>query len=448
MNLDLSKIKKVFFVGIGGIGISAIARMMTIQGKEVFGSDISTNSIMNELQKLGAKITPGQGMGLIPKDVDLIVYSIAIPKYDPEFFKKLQSSGIQIRSYPQILGLVTADKYSIAISGTHGKTTTTAMIAKILIDTKHDPSVIIGSLLKDNKSNLVSGKSNFFIVEACEYERSFLNINPKILIITNIEADHLDYYKNLKDIQNAFKQLILQTENLIVFNGQDMNTSMIIAEYENKDPKGGVVDYTKYLDKVPKLAVPGIHNRMNAAAALALADALNIKIDEAQKSLAEFSGTWRRLERRGTTKEGTIIYDDYAHHPTEIKASLQALREIYPKGEKNITVLFQPHLYSRTKALFDDFAKSFKGADRVLLLPIYFAREEKDESVSSVKLAEAILREGGVAKENVQAYPDFKSAENAVSALISNSSLSSNDVFVTMGAGLAYQIADKIWKLT
>src|SRR3989344_3033398 len=178
MNLDLSKIKKVFFVGIGGIGISAIARMMTIQGKEVFGSDISTNSIMNELQKLGAKITPGQGMGLIPKDVDLIVYSIAIPKYDPEFFKKLQSSGIQIRSYPQILGLVTADKYSIAISGTHGKTTTTAMIAKILIDTKHDPSVIIGSLLKDNKSNLVSGKSNFFIVEACEYERSFLNINP------------------------------------------------------------------------------------------------------------------------------------------------------------------------------------------------------------------------------------------------------------------------------
>jgi len=413
MELDLTKIKKVFFVGIGGIGISAIARMMLLEKKEVFGSDIGESGITNELQKLGAKMTLGQGIDLIPKDMDLIVYSIAIPKYDLEFFKKLKNLNIKILSYPEMLGLITRDKYTIAVSGTHGKTTTTAMIAKILIDAGRDPSVIVGSLLKDSKSNLVVGQSDLFVVEACEYERSFLNLKPKILVITNIEADHLDYYKDLADIQDAFKQLILQSENVIE-------------------------DYSKYLEKVPKLSVPGVHNRMNAAAALAAAEILNIPEVVAQKSLAEFSGTWRRLELRGKTSQGTIVYDDYAHHPTEIKASLQALREIYPT--KEITVLFQPHLYSRTKALFDDFAKSFEKADQILLLPIYFAREEKDESVSSEKLAKAITETG----KNAQAFLNFENAENFVKAL----NLGSKDVFVTMGAGEAYKVADKAFNLT
>ena len=413
MELDLTKIKKVFFVGIGGIGISAIARMMLLEKKEVFGSDIGESGITNELQKLGAKMTLGQGIDLIPKDMDLIVYSIAIPKYDLEFFKKLKNLNIKILSYPEMLGLITRDKYTIAVSGTHGKTTTTAMIAKILIDAGRDPSVIVGSLLKDSKSNLVVGQSDLFVVEACEYERSFLNLKPKILVITNIEADHLDYYKDLADIQDAFKQLILQSENVIE-------------------------DYSKYLEKVPKLSVPGVHNRMNAAAALAAAEILNIPEVVAQKSLAEFSGTWRRLELRGKTSQGTIVYDDYAHHPTEIKASLQALREIYPT--KEITVFFQPHLYSRTKALFDDFAKSFEKADQILLLPIYFAREKKDESVSSEKLAKAITETG----KNAQAFLNFENAENFVKAL----NLGSKDVFVTMGAGEAYKVADKAFNLT
>ncbi|OGI78671.1 hypothetical protein A3F19_01780 [Candidatus Nomurabacteria bacterium RIFCSPHIGHO2_12_FULL_37_29] len=439
MNLDLSKIKKVFFIGIGGIGISAIARMMLMEGKQVFGSDISASGITTELENLGANITLGQAVDLIPKGVDLIVYSIAIPKYDPEFFKKLQSLGLKLLNYPEILGIVTADKYAIAVSGTHGKTTTTAMIAKILIDAGRDPSVIVGSLLKDYKSNLVVGKSEFFVVEACEYERSFLNIKPKILVITNIEPDHLDYYKDIEDIKNAFWQLILQTENVVIYNGNDTNISTLAREY-----KGEAVDYIKYLEKVPKLSVPGEHNRMNAAAALAVADILGIKEEISQKSLAEFSGTWRRLEKKGETKEGTIIYDDYAHHPTEIKASLQALRELYPKSEKKITVLFQPHLYSRTKALFDDFAKSFKDADKVLLLPIYFAREAKDESVSSEKLVNAINKTINKEGDDARAYPDFKSAENAVVAL----KLGSKDIFVTMGAGEAYKISDKVLKFT
>ena len=190
---------------------------------------------------------------------------------------------------------------------------------------------------------------------------------------------------------------------------------------------------------MPPLSVPGLHNRANAAATLAVADILKIKKEVTQKSVAEFSGTWRRLEKIGKTSEGTIIYDDYAHHPSEIKASLQALRELYPKGKHNMIILFQPHLYSRTKALFHDFAKSFDDADQVLLLPIYFAREDKDDSVSSDKLAEAIMVEKGQALS----FPDFETAEHFVKSM----NLGPKDVFVTMGAGEAYKILEKVWGL-
>lgn len=414
MNLDLSKIKKIFFVGIGGIGISAIARMMCLEGKDVSGSDMADGELTHELRELGIKIVIGQGFELIPTDTDLIVYTIAIAHYDPKLFDQIKNSNITYKSYPEMLGIVTDSKYTIAVAGTHGKTTVTAMIAKILIDAKMDPTVIVGSLLKEYKSNLIVGKSKYFVVEACEYERSFLNIKPKLLVILNIEEDHLDYYKDISDIKNAFKELSNQSENVIK-------------------------DYTKYLEKVPKLSVPGEHNRMNAAAALAVADFLQVDENIAKKSLSEFTGTWRRLEKRGETKEGTIIYDDYAHHPTEIKASLEALREIYPAGEKKITVVFQPHLYSRTKALFNDFAKCFKGADNIYILPIFFAREAKDESISSEKLASAICLAGDKAK----AFPDFESAENFIKTL----NLGQNDVFVTMGAGEAYKVADEVFHI-
>ncbi len=433
MELDLSKMKKVFFVGIGGIGISAIARMMLLEGKTVLGSDIAENEAIAELRKFNAEISIGQKIELIPKDVNLIVYTIAIPRFDPKFFQELKSTfTVPTLTYPQMLGIVTADKNTVAVSGTHGKTTTTAMIAKILVDAGKDPSVVIGSFLKETNSNLIVGKSDIFVVEACEYERSFLNLKPKILVITNIEPDHLDYYKDLSDIQNAFGQLMSQTENVVVYNGQDANISILVHEYARKK-----VDYTKYLDQVPKLLVPGVHNRMNAAAALTVADILNVNKNEAEKAVAGFSGTWRRLDKKGETKDGTIVYDDYSHHPTEIKAAIQGLRELYP--DKKITILFQPHLYSRTKALFADFAKSFKGADKMLLLPIYFAREAKDDSISSEKLADAICQAG----ENAQAFADFETAENFMKGL----KFGSNDVFVTMGAGEAYKVADKIFKI-
>ena len=427
------QVKKAFFVGVGGIGISAIARMMLLNGVVVYGSDMAQSEITDELAALGVHVSIGQSFDLIPEDSNLIVYTTAIKHYDPALMEKIFAAKIPAKSYPEMLHLITAGKYTIAVSGTHGKTTTTAMIAKVLIDAQKDPSVIVGSLLKEYKSNLIVGKSEYFVVEACEYERSFLHINPKVLVITNIEPDHLDYYKDLDDIQSAFRELVVQTGSVLVCNPNDPALLPVLAEVKIK-----IVDYTTYFDKVPKLTVPGLHNRKNAAAALAVADLVGVDTAAATKAISEFAGTWRRLEKRGETKSGTIVYDDYAHHPTEIRASLEALRELYPKGDKKITIVFQPHLYSRTKALFEEFATAFDVADAVYFLPIYFAREEPDPTVSSEKLAEAVAKNVSGAR----AFATFAEAE----MFFKNTYLGEPDIFVTMGAGEAYKIGDKMMK--
>lgn len=419
-DIDLSKIKKVFFIGIGGIGISALAKMTISRGMEVSGvDDDKSYKTLDSLREMGINITYHNDKEKL-KDLptaDLYVYSDAWLYRGPDILEKAKETGKPVLSYFEALGQFSKEYKVIAIAGTHGKTTTTAMVAEILIDAGLDPTVVVGSFVKKFNSNFRKGNSDpangarYLVVEADEYNRHFWNFHPFVSVVTNIEADHLDCYKDLADIQSAFDKFISQSENKIL-------------------------DYKKYLDKVPQLLVPGLHNRMDAAAALAIADFLHIDEENAQKSLTEFSGTWRRLEKKGMTKAGTIIYDDYAHHPTEIKASLEGLRELYPKGEKKVIVLFQPHLYSRTKALFDDFAKCFKGADQVLLLPIYFARESKDESISSELLAKAIAQEG----ENARAFVGFEEAENFVKGL----NLGPKDVFVTMGAGEAYKVAEKV----
>lgn len=414
-NLDLSKIKKIFFIGIGGIGISALAKMAISRGMEISGvNDEESPKTLEPLQKAGVTIFFQNELKELP-DADLYVYSDAWLYRGPEILKNAKDTGKPVLSYFEALGIFAKEYKVIAISGTHGKTTTTAMVAEILVEAGLDPTVIVGSFVLKFNSNFRKGNSEYLVVEADEYNRHFLNFNPFIVVVANIEADHLDCYKDLADIKSAFDKFILQSKNI-------------------------VLDYSKYLEKIPKLSVPGIHNRMNAAAAMAVADILNIKEGVAQKALKEFSGTWRRLEKKRETENGTIIYDDYAHHPTEIKASLGALRELYPKGSKKITVVFQPHLYSRTKALFDDFAKSFSEADQVLLLPIYFAREAKEESVSSDKLAEAIRTNGA----KVESFQDFITAEIYIRTL----NLGKNDVFVTMGAGEAYKVTDNIFKVT
>ena len=249
-NLDLNTIKNVHFIGIGGIGISAIARMMLHSGKIVTGQDMQEGEIVEELKKLGLGIKIGQSYENIPKDTDLIVYTIAIDTYDPELAKKInEQKDIPIRSYPEMLGIISRDKYTIAVSGTHGKTTTTAMIAKILGDSGKDPTMIVGSLVKNkdgSRSNFVAGNSDLLVVEACEYRRSFLNINPKVLVITNIDSDHLDYYKDIEDIKNAFHEMALKipSDGFVVCNPDDANIADVV-----KDINAKVINWKEYFDK-------------------------------------------------------------------------------------------------------------------------------------------------------------------------------------------------------
>jgi len=468
MELDLSKIKHVHFVGIGGIGISAVARMMLHDGKKVTGQDMQDGEVVQELRKVGAEITIGQSFENIPKDVDLIVYTIAIDNYDPELAKKIkehpilhknadgQEIKIPVFSYPQMLDIISRDKYTIAVSGTHGKTTTTAMIAQILCDTKNDPTVIVGSLLVGSpnrsdgqgKTNFIAGKSEYFVVEACEYRRSFLNINPKILVITNIDADHLDYYKDIEDIKNAFHELAMKVpeDGFIICNPDDKNISDVIkvspvAGLRPRDVKAKIINYQEFFDENLKLKIPGIHNKKDAAVAIAVAKIIGIEKTEIEKALLNFPGTWRRFEYRGEILGGVKLYDDYAHHPTEISSTLEAFREIYSKEDGwKITVVFQPHLFSRTKLLLNDFAKSFVLADNILLLPIYYAREEDDGSISSQILSNEINKYQN--NQNSKAFNNFEDVEKE----LKNMNLDNKDIVVTMGAGEAFKIADSLLK--
>lgn len=408
--IDLKEVNKVYFIGIGGIGMSAIARMIHLEGKTVTGSDRAKSRVTEELEKLGIKIFYEQKAENITSDIDLVIYTIAIPDDAPELVKA-RELGIPCKTYPEMLGLISADKFTIAIAGTHGKTTTTAMVAEIMIEVGLDPTVIVGSLLKSG-TNFIAGKSRYLVVEACEYRRSFLNLHPTLAVVTNIDNDHLDYYKDLADIKSAFGQFLAQSENKII-------------------------DYQKYLAKVPELLVPGEHNRQNAAVTLAVADFLQIDLAVASNALKKFTGTWRRFEYKGKTKNGALVYDDYAHHPTEILASLSGAREFMKK--KNLAgrliVVFQPHMYSRTKLLKDDFAESLARADEIILAPIYVAREQVDPEISSEILTDLI-------KTKNPRVLSFKKMEEIEDYLIKDSK--AGDLVMTMGAGDISAVGEKL----
>ena len=421
-------VKNVHFIGIGGIGISAVAKMFLLEEKKVSGSDMSDSEIISELSKAGAKVSIGHDAKNLPKETDLVIYTIAITEENPEFIEA-KKGGLQMITYPQALHEVSKNKYTIAISGTHGKTTTTAMIAKIMMDAGLDPTVIVGSLLKDIKSNFVAGKSKYLVVEACEYRKSFLNIEPTIAVITNIDNDHLDFYKDINDIQNAFGEFASKVPKggFVVCNPQDKMVKPAIKELSCK-----IVDACEFRNEKIKLKVLGEHNKKNSDIALAVAHLLGIPKNKANKSLEDFSGTWRRFEYKGETKSGAVVYDDYGHHPTEIKASLKGAREMFP--EQKITVVFQPHLFSRTKLLLNDFAKSFNDVNKVILAPIYPAREPFDSTISSEILAKKIGKKAS-------SFKDFASIEKHLI-----DSLSKGDILITMGAGDVYKIGQNIIK--
>lgn len=434
--LNLDRVKKIFFYGIGGIGISAIARMMLQMGKTVVGQDVNPSENMMLLKELGADISVGQTIDAIPKDTDLIVYSRAIEVLEPDFLKKIKALDIPSLVYPEMLGLVSKDMYTIAVSGSHGKTTTTGMVAHMLTLLGVDPTVVIGSFLQGTKSNFIQGKSKFFVVEADEYHRAFLNLHPNILLITNIDLDHVDYYKDLDDIKSAYRELVLKIpkEGFVVCDIDNTDINDIV-----KEAVCTIVDYKKFFYK-RNLKIPGIHNQIDATLAYCAGNLLGFESSLIDQSLETFLGTWRRFEYKGQTENGVLIYDDYAHHPTEVTASLQAFREKYPKEEGYILhVFFQPHLFSRTKALFQEFSSCFGRADEVIILPIFKAREIDDGSMSSEKLAESI--------QNTQSNVQALSFEDAALYLQNKvSTYNDKHVVITMGAGEAYTLGEKLLK--
>lgn len=397
--------KQLYCIGIGGVGVSALARKYLNDGWKVSGSDRARSRMTSELEKLGVEIFFEQKAENITPDLNLVIYTIAVSENQTELVQA-RELGIRTLSYPEALGELSRDYFTVAVAGTHGKTTTTAMLAKICIAAGREPTVIVGSLLADGGSNFIPGKSDLLIVEACEYRRSFLNLDPKILIITNIDNDHLDYYRDLEDIKSAF------------------------TEFSKRLPPDGTLITEREYSKIKtdfKLKVPGLHNVHNAQAALSAAAALGVNYLTAIEALENFSGSWRRFEYKGKMENGALVYDDYAHHPTEIRAAIAGAKEI---AKKKVFVAFQPHLYSRTKSLFNDFATSFTDADEVMVSPIYAAREHEDKDVSSGKLAEAIGLDKARFLENFDEIATYLKQKT-----------SPGDLVITMGAGDISELA-------
>jgi UDP-N-acetylmuramate--alanine ligase len=430
-HINLTNLKKVFFYGIGGIGISAIARMLLEQGKEVAGQDLNDSENITLLKSLGAEITIGQSLDAIPADTDLVVYSRAIEVLEPTFLQQIKALDIPSLVYPEMLGLVSKDKYTIAISGSHGKTTTTGMVAHMLGKLGLDPTVVIGSFLQGTKSNFIQGKSQYFVVEADEYHRAFINLSPKILIITNIDLDHVDYYKDLEDIKSAYRTLAQKVPNdgFVICDSGDKNIQDIVLGIDAQ-----IIDYKENLYQ-RKLKIPGKHIQADATFAYTVAKILGEKQEDIDTTLETFPGTWRRFEFKGNTTTGAFVYDDYAHHPTEVVATLQAFRELYPKDKYKLHVFFQPHLFSRTKALFNEFIHAFTDADDVTILPIFKAREIDDGSMSSEILADAVSQLGKTA--TVYSFEDAKEK-------LETTVFGDKDVIITMGAGEAYKLGEAV----
>ena len=426
--LDLNRITRIHFIGVGGIGMSSLVRHFLSEKKQVSGSDASLNFRTEALAKEGVQVFGAQMADNITDDIELIIYTEAMSPEHEEMVaaKKL---GVPMMNYFDALGLAMNPYYLIAVAGTHGKTTTTAMLTDVFEAAGKDPTAVIGSLRSKTGSNYRAGKSKYAIVEACEYKADFMSLTPDVLVITNLEYEHVDFYKNLGEVQATFRKLIEQINEggVVITNVNDPNIAPILV-----DCPVPVIDYSALIDLELPMKQPGLHNRLNAAAALAVAQREKLPLDEAAQALSEFAGTWRRFEYKGECN-GAVVYDDYCHHPTEIRATVGGARELYP--DRRLVITFQPHTYSRTKGLFDEFAKALGLADKMFVLPIYAAREENTSGVSSRELAVKTL------EYNQQAeYVD--SVEAAVNRL--RNELTDQDVLVVMGAGDVTKVAAEL----
>ena len=417
-------LKKVHMIGIGGIGMSALARYYKSHGWDVSGSDSGESDLINDLRSEGINIKKYEDENNISDDLDLVVYTIAIQETNLELVKA-REMGIEVLTYPEALGKISKNKKVIAVCGTHGKTTTTAMTFFALREAGIDASMIVGSLIENDgrRTNYVHGDSEWIIIEACEYRRSFLNYNPNIIVVTNIDADHLDYYRDIEDVKSAFQEFVNKLGGdgqLVIHQNEDY------LSFKNKN----IVDDIQISKS--DLSVPGAHNRENAKLVLGLVNVLGLDMNKAKIGMRNFKGTWRRQEYKGKYFD-MDCYDDYAHHPTEISATLEAIKEKV-ENKKKVIAIFMPHLYSRTKLLLDDFARCFTDADEVILLPIYAAREQMDETITSDVLQEKILE-----KDENKLVFSFGNMNDVAEYLKTKN----NDyVVVTMGAGDIFKLYD------
>ncbi len=428
---DMQK-KHIHLIGIGGIGISALAQLYVHQGHVVSGTnDNESPQTLDRVRALGVPVSLSRDVADLPSDIDFFVYSDAWTGREPAFMASVRALGKPMFSYFEALGEATKEGKSVIVSGTHGKTTTTAMIAKILIDAGKEPTVVVGSILSEQGSNFVAGKPDFFVIEGCEYMRHFLHLHPHILVIGNIELDHTDYYKNEQDFEHAFVELIQKVpiNGAVITNTDSASIQRVLLESERE-----AIPFQHAT--VPSLAVGESFNAANARAAKPATRALfpDITEEAVDASLASFRGTYRRFEYKGKTANGALVYDDYAHHPTEVEATLTMVRETFP--EKKIVVVFHPHLYSRTRDFFDAFAGALARVDSTFILPIFAARELPIEGVTGEKLAEAITAQGGKGRY----VGTFAEAE----ALLQEED--ERTLILTMGAGDVYHVAEALVK--
>ena len=454
INIDDSKYKNIFFIGIGGISMSALAELMLHKGYKVYGSDRMPSINTEKLEKNGATIYYEHKKEHI-ENMDLVIFTDAI-SFDNEEYMAAVKEKIDLVDRATFLGAIMKNfKNSIAVSGTHGKTTTTSMITEIIKDLDLNPTIMLGGQLKDIDGNIKIGDENLFLTEACEYKANILKYFPTTEIILNIDEDHLDYFDNIDHIIRTFKGYVdnLHADDYVILNVDDENVDTLFpidnckvftfgikndADLRAKNidfSEDGFPTYDLYLKGKKichvELSVLGRHNVLNSLAAIAATYVNNIPIEDAIIGLKNYKGVERRLEEKGYYK-GTKIMDDYAHHPTEIKSSIHAIKNAC-KGK--LYTIFQPHTYTRTKLLLDAFANSFDESDVIIITDIYAAREKDYGDIHSKTLRDAISDH----RDNAFYISGF---EDIVKFIKEN--IKKDDVVVTMGAGDVYKIGEMI----
>lgn len=461
----LQGIKKAHFIGIGGIGISALAKLFLQHNIEVSGSDLEESFILDDLKELGAQIFIGQKQENVPADIDIVIYSDAVPETNPERLKA-KSLNVEELSYFAYLGKLSELMPTVAVAGNKGKTTTTAMLGLIMQEAEKKPTVVVGSYVKQWGSNLLSEGENIFVVEACEFKEHFLHIHPNHLIVTNVEPDHLDYFGTFENEIAAFNKMLnrVSEDGFIYINNDDevSRTRMKVeraskityAIENNADIMARNISFhegTMTFDVEAfgleqgniSMPLPGTFNIYNALGAIAVALKHDIDFATIQKGLSQFSGTWRRFEILGEYN-GAVIISDYAHHPTAVAAAIHAARQFYPT--KEIVAVFHPHHHHRTKELFHDFVKSLDEADGIILNEIFSVagRDElSDDDVSSQDLIESIQqRDVELGKQREITYsPDIETSEKLI-----REKSDKNKVMLIMGAGDIYKSAENLFK--